>query len=400
MDLATYFQQGQQLSEHMFITGLTGPDGRKTYFAGAAPSGCGKTTTAMVGTDFIGDDLAQMWIAADGTLRAVNPEKGIFGIVADVNREGDPYLMKCLREPGTEVIFSNVLVDADKVPHWVGNGEKAPKKGVNFQGDWFEGKTDDDGRPVPISHPNARATLANDAIENYNETVAEDANGAHIKVITYSGRDSDTMPPIWVAESPDHGVVIGASIVSAATATEVGASGVKRQPWANAPFIPGALADYMHAQFELFNSEKLRDKPVMAGLNYFPDPGRPRGRGQGAAGREAGREGLVGLARETRSRRRGGHRDADRLPPEVRRPEAALWGDRQGVPAGALRQAVLSVRRQHPGPHRPPEGCIRQRNGHPPRLFEVYAEQRQALLELKEKCGSVATPDQLAGVAA
>ena len=56
-----------------------------------------------------------------------------------------------------------------------------------------------------------------------------DAKGAQIKVITYSGRDSNTMPPIWVAKSPDHGVVIGASIVSAATATEVGATGVKRQ---------------------------------------------------------------------------------------------------------------------------------------------------------------------------
>ena len=53
------------------------------------------------------------------------------------------------------------------------------------------------------------------------------------------------MPPIWVSKDADGGVVIGASIVSKATATEVGASGVKRQPWANAPFIPGALADYM-----------------------------------------------------------------------------------------------------------------------------------------------------------
>ncbi len=76
VDLATYYRQEQELSEHMFITGMTGPGGRKTYFAGAAPSGCGKTTTAMVGTDFIGDDLAQMWIAEDGTLRAVNPESG------------------------------------------------------------------------------------------------------------------------------------------------------------------------------------------------------------------------------------------------------------------------------------------------------------------------------------
>ncbi len=48
--------------------------------------------------------------------------------------------------------------------------------------------------------------------------------------------------------------MIGASIVSAATATEVGASGVKRQPWANAPFIPGPLSDYMRTQFAFFNN--------------------------------------------------------------------------------------------------------------------------------------------------
>ncbi|HOV37904.1 MAG TPA: phosphoenolpyruvate carboxykinase domain-containing protein, partial [Spirochaetales bacterium] len=77
VDLCTYYRVEDQLSEHMFITGLKGPNDRKTFFAGAAPSGCGKTTTAMVGTDFIGDDLAQIWIEKDGTMRAVNPEIGI-----------------------------------------------------------------------------------------------------------------------------------------------------------------------------------------------------------------------------------------------------------------------------------------------------------------------------------
>jgi phosphoenolpyruvate carboxykinase (GTP) len=79
------------------------------------------------------------------------------------------------------------------------------------------------------------------------------------------------MPPVWAAKSADHGVVIGATIVSAATATEVGATGVKRAPWANAPFIPGALGDYMDAQFQFFNSQKIAEdkQPVMAGLNYF-----------------------------------------------------------------------------------------------------------------------------------
>jgi phosphoenolpyruvate carboxykinase (GTP) len=58
VDCATYLSRGEELSEHMFVTGMTGPGGRKTFFAGAAPSGCGKTTTAMVGSDFVGDDLA------------------------------------------------------------------------------------------------------------------------------------------------------------------------------------------------------------------------------------------------------------------------------------------------------------------------------------------------------
>lgn len=286
VDYATYYKMGEQLSEHMFITGMTGPGGRKTFFAGAAPSGCGKTTTAMVGTDFIGDDLAQMWIAKDGTLRAINPEKGIFGIVEDVNREGDPYLMDCLRGDGTEVIWSNVLIDEHGVPHWVGNGEPAPEKGINFQGEWHQGKTGSDGKPIPMSHKNSRCTLVASAIANHATEIAEDPAGAPIKVITYSGRDADTMPPVWVARTMNEGVVIGASIVSKATATEVGATGVNRQPWANAPFIPGALADYMHAQFDLFNSHKLSDagRPVMAGLNYFLTHENRGGSGKGLLG--------------------------------------------------------------------------------------------------------------------
>ena len=211
VDLANYFGKGEELSEHMFITGMKDKSGRVTWFAGAAPSGCGKTTTAMAGTEFIGDDLAQMWIAPDGTMRAINPENGIFGIVADVNREGDPYLMKCLREPGTEVIWSNVLIDDKGVPHWTGNGEEHPDKGFNFQGDWFLGKKDANGKDIPISHPNARCTLRCEAIANFNKKVGQSPEGAPVKVITYSGRDADTMPPVWVGRNADHGVVIGAS---------------------------------------------------------------------------------------------------------------------------------------------------------------------------------------------
>ena len=281
VDKAVYDNYGQELSEHMFITGIEGPGGRTTWFAGAAPSGCGKTTTAMAGNWFVGDDLAQMWIADDGTVRSINPEAGIFGILEDVNREGDPFLMELLRKPGTEVIWSNVLIDADGVPHWTGNREAHPESGVNFQGDWEKDMVGADGKPVPISHPNARCTVAARALRNYSDR-CEDPQGVETRVITYSGRDSDTMPPVWAAKTTDEGVLIGACIVSAATATEVGAAGVKRAPWANAPFIPGSLGDYMAAQFDFFGSALIRDdkRPIMAGLNYFLTHGARGGEGK------------------------------------------------------------------------------------------------------------------------
>lgn len=397
VDYATYYKLGQQLSEHMFITGMTGPGGRKTFFAGAAPSGCGKTTTAMVGTDFIGDDLAQMWIADDGTLRAINPEKGIFGIVEDVNREGDPYLMDCLRGDGTEVIWSNVLIDEERVPHWVGNGETAPENGINFQGEWFKGKTDADGKPIPMSHKNSRCTLLASAIANHATEIAEAPAGAPIKVITYSGRDADTMPPVWAAKSMNEGVAIGASIVSQATATEIGATGVRRQPWANAPFIPGALADYMDAQFTLFNSNDLSDtgRPIMAGLNYFLTHANRGSSGDGLLGEkkdvrvwlgwlELYAHGDVG-AIETPIGMVPKFEDLEKLfgtinksyPKELYDMQFALYVDK----------IVSRIELQ--------TEAYAKEDGIPQALFDVYTKQREELLQLKDRFGAVVAIDKL-----
>jgi phosphoenolpyruvate carboxykinase (GTP) len=163
------------------------------------------------------------------------------------------------------------LIDEIGKPQWTGNMEEPPPtKGVNFQGPWEAGMKDDKGKEIPMSHPNSRCTLSNDALGNYSDK-NEDPEGVETRIITYSGRDSDTMPPIYVAATPDQGVVIGACIVSAATATEVGVTGVRRQPWANAPFTPGSLGDYMDAQFDFWGSSKIApDKqPILAGLNYF-----------------------------------------------------------------------------------------------------------------------------------
>ncbi|MFB0537621.1 MAG: phosphoenolpyruvate carboxykinase (GTP) [Anaerolineae bacterium] len=395
VDLATYYRRERELSEHMFITGLTGPGGRKTFCAGAAPSGCGKTTTAMVGTDFIGDDLAQLWIAEDGTLRGINPEIGIFGIVQDVNRESDPYLMKALREEGAEVIWSNVLIDENKVPYWVGNGEEYPKKGINFQGEWWEGKTDENGKLVPLSHPNSRCTVASTSIGNYNKATAEEPRGVQIKVITYSGRDSDTMPPVRVAKNPDHGVVIGASILSAATATEVGAKGVRRQPWANEPFIPGPLADYMDTQFAFFNSDKLKSKPIMAGLNYFLTHGARSGEGDKLLGEkrdvkvwlgwlELRAHGDVG-AIETPIGFIPKYEDLKEMFAQIGKKYPKELYDKQF--AFYVDNVLARIDLQEEG--------YRKEKNIPAKLFEVYREQRKGLEALKAKYGPIVSVEQL-----
>ena len=398
VDLANYFGGGKELSEHMFITGVKDETGRITWFAGAAPSGCGKTTTAMAGTDFVGDDLAQMWVAKDGTMRAINPENGVFGIVADVNREGDPGLMKCLREEGTEVIWSNVLIDDKKVPHWTGNGEEHADKGVNFQGDWHKGKTDEKGKEIPISHPNARCTLRCDAIENFNKEWGQTPDGVPVKVITYSGRDADTMPPVWVGKNPDHGVVIGASIVSAATATEVGASGVKRQPWANAPFIPGPLADYMRTQFTFFNSAEFsaEGQPILAGLNYFLTHEARGGTGTKLLGEKRDvRVWLTWLANYAHGKMKGIETPVGFIPKyeDLKTLFSSIISkdyprdlyDRQfSIYVDKIMSRIVLQR----------EAFGKEENL-PEKLFQVYDEWAKGLGVLKEKHGAIVTPDKL-----
>ncbi|MFH2203697.1 MAG: phosphoenolpyruvate carboxykinase (GTP) [Elusimicrobiota bacterium] len=398
VDKAVYTNRGNELSEHMFITGLKGPGGRVTWCAGAAPSGCGKTTTAMAGDLFVGDDLAQMWIAKDGTVRAINPEAGIFGIVQDVNWEGDPHLMNLLRKEGAEVIWSNVLVDDKDVPHWVNNGEKPPKKGKNFQGEWFAGKKDAAGKDIPLSHPNSRCTVSASKLANYSKE-NENPKGVVTRVVTYSGRDSDTMPPVWVAKNSDHGVLIGACIVSAATATEVGASGVKRAPWANAPFIPGALGDYMDAQFKFFGSKKIAKgkRPIMAGLNYFLTHEARGGEGKQLLGEK--RDVKVWLS--WLERRAFNEVEAIETPigflPRYEDLKK-LFKDKIGkeYPEGLYeKQFSLHIDNIVKRLDLQLEAYGKEENL-PEQLFAVLKEQRAGLMALKEKHGAVVKPEQLA----
>ena len=400
VDRSVYEKREKQLAEHMFITGIEGPGKRVTWMIGAAPSGCGKTTSAMAGDHFVGDDLAQCWIAEDGSVRSINPEAGIFGIVEDVNWEGDPILMECLRNPGTEVIWSNVLIDENGVPQWVGNGEEPPpQKGTNFQGPWERGKVDENGKEIPMSHPNSRCTLSNKALKNYSE-MNEASSGVETRIVTYSGRDSDTMPPVWVAKNSDRGVVIGANIVSAATATEVGATGVRRQPWANAPFIPGSLGDYMEAQFQFFGSDKIAPdkRPILAGLNYFLTH-----EARGGTTKK-----LLGEKRDVKAwmawleRRAHGEVDAidtpiGYLPKYEDLKELFRLKINKEYPEDLyVKQFSLYIDNITARIDLQVEAYGKEKHI-PQKLFDILKEQRQELVALKDKYGAIVTPKQLEG---
>ncbi|GAH12101.1 unnamed protein product, partial [marine sediment metagenome] len=88
------------------------------YFSGSFPSACGKTSTCMLeGETVVGDDIAYLR-KIDGKIRAVNVERGIFGIIKNVNSKDDPSIYEAIATPG-EIIFSNVLVTDENQPYWI-----------------------------------------------------------------------------------------------------------------------------------------------------------------------------------------------------------------------------------------------------------------------------------------
>jgi len=253
------------LAEHMFIMGVHGPSCRITYFTGAYPSACGKTSTAMIpGQTVVGDDIAYLK-KIDGVIRAANMESGIFGIIHSVNSENDPVIYQALTSPG-EVIFSNLLIN-NGVPYWEGMKKDIPNKGSNFSGEWFEGKKDKQGKEIPCSHKNARYTLRLNELKNV-DSKANDPDGVPVKAIFYGGRDSDTTIPIVESLTWAHGVFLGATVESETTAATLGTRGVrKHNPMANLDFISVPLGTYIENHLKF--TKELKVIPKIYATNYF-----------------------------------------------------------------------------------------------------------------------------------
>ena len=255
------------LTEHMFIMGVK-PDNKNriTYFTGAFPSACGKTSTAMVpGQTIVGDDIAYIRMNEEGIAYTVNIEQGIFGIITDVNPEDDPVIYEVLTTP-RELIFSNILIK-DDTPFWLNMGKDLPDEGINHSGKWKSGNKDKEGKEIAHAHKNARYTVRIQELENADPKL-DDPDGVPISGIIYGGRDSDTSVPVYQSLNWVHGIFIGASIESETTSATLEQEGVRKfSPMANLDFLVVPLGTYIknHITF----GEKLKEEPIIFATNYF-----------------------------------------------------------------------------------------------------------------------------------
>ncbi len=255
------------LTEHMLVMGINGPNKRKTYFLGAFPSLCGKTSTAMLeGENIVGDDIAYLR-KKNGVVRAVNVEKGMFGIIQGVNSKDDVYQWNALHKPG-EIIFSNVLMTPEGGVHWIGKDGEIPAKGENYSGEWFKGKKDANGKEIPVSHPNARFTIALKLFDNLDPAL-DDPEGVEVGGIVYGGRDSDTWVPVEEAFDWQHGIITkGASLESETTAATLGKEGVREfNLMSNLDFLSIPISKYIEANLNF--AKDLKKAPKIFGVNYF-----------------------------------------------------------------------------------------------------------------------------------
>ena len=255
------------MAEHMLILGLEAPSGKTTYMAAAFPSACGKTNLAMMVSALadqgyrvftVGDDIAWMHIAADGTLRAVNPEAGFFGVAPGTNATTNPNVRAALHH---DSIFTNTAMTAEREPWWEGINGPPPEGLINWRGQRW---TPDSG---PAAHPNARYTVRASQSPSISPHW-DDAAGVPISAIIFGGRRGKLAPLVYQSRDWQHGVFVGATMASETTAAATGAVGVtRRDPMAMLPFCGYNMADYFAHWLEV--GPKIGKQPRVFHVNWF-----------------------------------------------------------------------------------------------------------------------------------
>lgn len=258
------------LAEHMLILGIENSKGEKKYFAAAFPSACGKTNLAMMKSalpDYkitcVGDDIAWMRFDKDGKLRAINPEAGFFGVAPGTSMKTNPMAMETISR---NTIFTNVAETSDGGVFWEGlEGEVSRTTKIkSWLGveDWHA----EQGKPA--AHPNSRFCTPAAQCPIMDERW-QDPEGVPIEAIIFGGRRPEGVPLVYEAFNWQHGVYIGASMRSEATAAaEHKSKVIMHDPFAMRPFFGYNFGHYLEHWLSFQQKQDL-DLPKIYHVNWF-----------------------------------------------------------------------------------------------------------------------------------